>query len=169
MIASQIFRVIPKTRNFSLNFSEYIFRLTPMFNYCFGMFSMSNALFWQFVFELNALPGPWSKYGMIKEAITMPIMTVIYFILIFYIEMRRGTIKEEKVPVAAKKQLAIESQPLNAKLMTNDQEGLDDEDNNPENLEEEVLEEINEVKSRNDWAIKVESLKKEYMMIGEGN
>lgn len=32
-----------------------------------------------------------------------------------------------------------------------------------------MLDEIKEVDSRNDWAIKVKNLKKEYVMIGKGN
>ena len=96
MIASQVLRIIPSTRNFQLNFLEYVFRLFPMFDYCFGMFTMSSAIFWQFVFDLPDSPKPWSKYGMIKEAITMPIMTIVFFSLIFIIEFKKGILEKEK-------------------------------------------------------------------------
>lgn len=121
MIASQVLRIIPSTRNFQLNFLEYIFRLFPMFDYCFGMFTMSSAVFWQFVFDLPDSPKPWSKYGMIKEALTMPIMTIVFFSLIFVIEFKKGILEKEK-PAP---KLKASGEELEAKMLENSEENED--------------------------------------------
>lgn len=153
MLASQILRIIPSTRSVQLNVLEYIFRLFPMFNYCFGMFSMSSAIFWQFVFELSAPPKPWSTYGMIKEAITMPTLVIIYFGIIFYIEYKKGSVNNEKQGAksimnnekqGAKAITAPETNNLYAKMITG---GTDEENRAFEPMEDEVLNEIKEVES----------------------
>jgi ATP-binding cassette subfamily A (ABC1) protein 3 len=131
MIASNVMRIIPNTREIQLNFTEYIFRLFPMFDYCFGMASLANGIFWQFVFELDEPPKVWGKYGMLKEAIAMPLMTIVYFALIFFIEFRKGKVNVEK------KNTTHDANELGEHLLPKDPENP-----NPDNLEEEVLKEI---------------------------
>lgn len=161
MIASMVMRVLPSTRDVQLNFTEYLFRIFPMFNYCFGMYSMSSNTFWQVLFNLKSPPKPWSGYGMLKEAIAMPLTTIIFFALIFYIELKKGKVKVDESKKASQKQ----KNGLEENLLVNG----DVENPNPENLEEEVLQEIQEVKSRDDWAVKVDGLRKEYVMFGKGD
>jgi len=132
-----------------------------MFDYCFGMFTMSSAVSWQFIFDLPDFPKPWSKYGMIKEALTMPIMTLVFFSLIFFIEFKKGILEKEKPVPKLKAKGGIEANMIEAES--------DEENRDIDQVEDEVLDEVKEVDSRSDWAIKVKNLKKEYVMIGKGS
>lgn len=73
------------------------------------------------MFDLPDSPKPWSKYGMIKEALTMPIMTIVFFSLIFVIEFKKGILEKEK-PAP---KLKASGEELEAKMLENSEENED--------------------------------------------
>ena len=96
MIVTLVTRVIESTRKPSINGFEWIFRLFPLFNYCFGLYTMGAASFWEGIFKLGSRPTTYSEYGVTKEIISLIVMLVVYFVLIFVIEYRKGKVNPDK-------------------------------------------------------------------------
>jgi len=86
MILSFMLRLIDSTRSFHFNYTEFLLRLFPMFNFSFGMLNMAYDLFYYLIFELSAIPGPFSRYGSLYEFLALIVNIVVYFALIFVVE-----------------------------------------------------------------------------------
>lgn len=143
MLFSFVLRFIDSTRDFNFNFLEYIYRLFPMYNLCFGLFALVSSRIWDGVFDLPEEPGPWTRYGALWEFIFMIIGSVICLILIFAIETAKGKVKEDKVT-------AEEIEKRN------------------ENVDEDVIKEENDVKNGKDYSVKVQDVRKVYNIYAEG-
>lgn len=143
MLVSFVLRVIKSSRDFNVNVLEWIYRLFPMYNVCFGLFSIVSSRLWDGVFSLPEEPGPWSRYGALYEFLFMIIGTVLCFTIIFYIEMAKGKVKVDKVdPEDIEKRKGV--------------------------IDEDVIKEENDVKSGKDYTVKVQDVKKVYNIYGDG-
>ena len=92
MLASFILRILNGTRNASFYFLEYIFRIFPLFNVSFGLYTQSSLKFWEILFDLEAKPAVWSSYGVTKEVIYLILTSILFFILIFVVENKKGSV-----------------------------------------------------------------------------
>ena len=149
MIIAFILRAIPSTRDLTLDYLEFIFRLNPMFCLCFGLYVTGASQMFTLLLRQEEEIGPWSRYGALYEFISLVVLFFVYFILIFVIENWTSSKKE---PAAAKnKQDDYQEVQLN--------EGETDED---------VLAEAEEVRTSKDFCIKVQDVAKTYYRIGSG-
>lgn len=138
-----ILRVIESTRNVSLNGLEYVFRIFPLFNVCFGLYTQSAGRFWEILFKLDAKPAVWSSYGVTKEVIYLIVTSIVFFVLIFVIENKKGSV--------------VDSKASDMNLIAKEQQ------------EDEVEKEIEEVKKNDNYAIKVQDMSKVYTMIANNS
>lgn len=90
MIASFVFRLLESTRDFHFNYTEYLLRFIPIFDFSFGFLMMTYSLFNKLIFNLDEIPDAWSFYGSIKEAIALVLCFLGYFALIFAVENWNG-------------------------------------------------------------------------------
>ena len=144
MIVSFILRVLRSTRDFHTGFTEYILRLLPMYDLCFGLWSIASSFFTQNIFDLDYIPGAWSRYVALLEFIYLIVMFFVFFILIFVLEYYRSVVKIDKK--------RTQYDPINSQDET----------------EEEVAREAKEVKNSEDYTIKVQDLRKVYTMVKSG-
>lgn len=96
MIGTLVLRVIKTTRQPSLYGIEWVFRLFPLYNFCFGLYTFGASIFWEAIFDLKSKISTYSGMGIIKEILSLPVMTIVYFLLIFYIEHRKGKVNPDK-------------------------------------------------------------------------
>lgn len=96
MLATLVLRVIETTRDPAIYFVEWVFRLFPLYNYCFGLYTLGAASFWQAIFKLNGRPKTYSEYGITKEIFSLLVMTVVYLATVFVIEYRKGKTVPDK-------------------------------------------------------------------------
>lgn len=146
MIGSFVLRLIESTRNIHVYTSEWVFRLNPIFNLSFGLLNMAYSLFTQRLYELDSKPKAWSWYGSIRELGALLVTFVVFFALIFMIELDLFRIPS----------------------CTSDKRSQDDIEKDDEEVEDEVKEEEQYINETKDLAIKVENVGKNYVLSGGG-
>lgn len=140
---SFVLRLLKSTKNIQINFIEYILRFLPIYDLSFGLFSMCNGVIWQITYNLPEKPGVWSKYAALPSVVYLICISILYFSIILFIEWKRQSL---------------------AKLfskMTQNKLSYEGED-------EDVTREREEVKSSDDYAVKVEDLMIQYVVGGGG-
>ena len=85
--------------------------------------------FWEILFKLDAKPAVWSSYGVTKEVIYLIVTSILFFVLIFVIENKKGSV--------------VNTNSSDMNLIAKEQQ------------EDEVEKEIEEVKRSDNYAIKV--------------
>jgi ATP-binding cassette subfamily A (ABC1) protein 3 len=144
MIFSFVFRVYDKTRDFQVTYTEFFLRVIPIYDLCFGLFSIANSMVWKMTFKLDEVPGPWNWYCALWSVIYLAGMTIIYFCILLALEAKGKLIAK-----------AVGS--------TNPQERLDYSDE-----DEDVTKERLQVENGQNYAVRVYNLMIEYVIYRDG-
>ena len=144
MMGSFVLRLLKGTRDFHVGFTEYILRLFPLYDLCFGLFAMTQTIIVKRIFDLNEEPSAWTRYVSLFELIYLIALFFIQFGAIFLIEYSSSLVaKDEK-------------------------KDYDEVFGSEEDRDDDVRQEAKQVKSSDDYTIKVQDLKKVFTMVKSG-
>jgi ATP-binding cassette subfamily A (ABC1) protein 3 len=131
------------TKSFQLNVLEWIFRIFPTYSMFNGMYSISTPFWTKIYYDLEEEPEVWSKYVALYELVYLIVTSLVFIVLLFVTESKREKNIENLNP--SKVEELVERV-----------------------QEEDVIKEMNEVKSRNDLAVKVQDLTKVFEVFDDG-
>ena len=79
-------RLLDSTRDLSMNFLEFVFRIVPFFSVNFGILNLSNLSLYHIVFEWDETPKPFDSKGCLWDFLMLIIMGIVYIGLIIFFE-----------------------------------------------------------------------------------